>query len=466
MTIEQIYSLFRSSKGICTDTRKLEKGEIFLALSGENFDGNTYAEIALDKGASYVIVKKDSAFSHLDDSRLIIVEDTLKTLQDLANYHRHNVLEARHLPVLALTGTNGKTTTKELIYRVLSSKYRVIATEGNLNNDIGVPLSLLKIKSDTDIAIIEMGANHPDDIANLVKIVEPDMGLITNVGKAHLQGFLNFEGVCKAKAKLYDYLIEHSRLIFANHDDANLQAMLKERNAKLLEYYGIEYNDVQILETDMEHPFLRLSMNNSSLSSEGKGDNVNNYGADFGGLSGKRHGRIIVNTNLIGEYNTNNVLAALVIARHFNVNMDDAVSAISSYYPQNNRSQLLKTEYNTLIVDAYNANPSSMSLALANFQKIEHKHKIVCIGAMGELGNESNSEHMKILDILLSMDVEKILLVGQSFCQLMKEKSPNILCFFTSDDLKKYLETQLIRDSLILIKGSRSTKMENIISVL
>ena len=332
ISIPQLYTIFKSCKGVTTDSRSIKGGELFFALKGENFDGNEYALKALECGASYAVVNADSAAAESQDERLIKVNDTLKTLQELARWHRSmTFVGGKPLTVIALTGTNGKTTTKELIRQVLSVKYKVTATEGNLNNSIGVPLTLLKINSETQIAVVEMGASHPGDIKELVDIALPNYGLITNVGKAHLLGFGDFEG------ELYDYLRRTADKAFINADNPFLCRMADDRNLKsdperpysLLIPYGVKLQGAQIMESDDKNPFLRMTL-------EGR----------------------TIQTNLIGAYNADNVMAAICIGKEFGINEEDAAKAIEGYIPSNNRSQMTKTDRNTLIIDAYNANPT------------------------------------------------------------------------------------------------------------
>ena len=369
MNIADIYRIFKECGTVTTDSRTLKGGELFFALKGKNFDGNEYALKALEAGAAYAVVNASSAVASAEDSRLIRVEDTLKTLQELARWHRSmTFVDGKPLTVVALTGTNGKTTTKELIRQVLSVKYKVTATEGNLNNSIGVPLTLLNIDSSTQIAVVEMGASHPGDIKELVDIALPNYGLITNVGKAHLLGFGSFEGVKATKGELYDYLRRTSDKVFLNADNPHLCQMAAERNLhndperpySLVIPYGLEYQGAKVLPSSAEFPYLRISL------SDGK----------------------IVNTNLVGAYNADNVMAAIAVGCHFGVTLECAVKAVEAYVPSNNRSQMTRTEKNSLIVDAYNANPTSMDAALTNFAMVEAERKVAMLGDMLELGEE------------------------------------------------------------------------------
>ena len=430
-----------------TDTRTLKGGEMFFALKGENFDGNEYALKALELGARYAVVNKSAAVAASDDPRLVKVDDTLKTLQDLARWHRSmTFVDGKPLTVIALTGTNGKTTTKELIREVLSVKYRVTATEGNLNNSIGVPLTLLRINSETQLAVVEMGASHPGDIKELVEIALPNYGLITNVGKAHLLGFGNFEGVKKTKGELYDYLRRTADKVFINVDNPHLCQMASERNLQsdperpysLLLPYGLDYQGGVVLFSDEKHPFLRILC-----------------------------GGVLINTNLVGSYNADNVMAAIAVGVHFGVSFEDAVKAIEAYVPSNNRSQMTKTENNTLIVDAYNANPTSMAAALENFSNVSAKCRIAMLGDMLELGEDSAAEHKTVVQSALSRGFCKVFFVGKEFGAVASVAEGSSAMFFnTSDELAEYLGANPVKDATVLIKGSRGTRMEKVLPVL
>lgn len=454
MNISELYKIFLSCTSVTTDTRTMKGGELFFALKGENFDGNEYALKALEAGAAYAVVNSSSQVASCDEPRLIKVEDTLKTLQELARWHRSMTLvDGKPLTVIALTGTNGKTTTKELIRQVLSVKYNVTATEGNLNNNIGVPLTLLKINKETTIAVVEMGASHPGDIKELVDIALPGYGLITNVGKAHLQGFGSFEGVKATKGELYDYLRRTSDKVFLNVDNPHLRSMADERNLhndperpySLVIPYGLEFMGAELLPSSAEHPFLRIN-----LPFEG--------------------GVRTLCTNLVGSYNADNVVAALAVGQYFGVTFQDAVKAVEDYVPSNNRSQMLKTESNSLIVDAYNANPTSMEAALTNFINVQADRKVAMLGDMLELGEESLKEHQKVLQQVISMELELICLVGKEFRQAVElsdvESAERLICFDTSDQLVAWLEEHPVKDSTTLIKGSRGTRMEKVITAL
>lgn len=449
MEIIGIYNKFRQCGSVSTDTRALKGGEMFFALKGENFDGNEYALKALEAGAAYAVVDKNSVAASCDDPRLIKVGDTLKTLQDLARWHRSmTIVDGKPLTVIALTGTNGKTTTKELIRQVLSVKYNVTATEGNLNNNIGVPLTLLKINPDTQLAVIEMGASHPGDIKELVDIALPNYGLITNVGKAHLLGFGSFEGVKNTKGELYDYLRRTSDKVFINADNPHLCQMASDRNLQsdperpysLLIPYGLEFQRAAVLPSSPEQPFLRIHFPASET---------------------------VVNTNLIGAYNADNVMAAIAVGAQFGVSFEEAAAAIAAYVPSNNRSQMVRTERNTLIVDAYNANPSSMEVALKNFAGLQAAHKIALLGDMLELGEDSLAEHIRIAAMALEAGFERVCFVGKEFGNALTELPENQAeAFDTSADLAGWLSGEALTGYTFLIKGSRGTRMEKVIEML
>ena len=417
MEIKALYDIFLQSAGVCTDTRTLKKNQLFFALKGENFDGNRFALQALEKGASYAVAGEDL---QADDPRLIKVPDTLETLKALAAYHRRQL----RIPVIGLTGTNGKTTTKELIKTALGAAYRVSATEGNLNNEIGVPLTVLKIGPRAQIAIVEMGASHPEDLKPLLAVAQPNLGLITNVGKAHLEGFGSYEGVKHAKGLLYDYLKEHDGVVFANADDPVLQEMLAQRG---LEAIGYSKEGVKV----KADPFLKMEWEDATLQ-----------------------------TQLVGAYNAANVLAALKLAWYFDVPREDALQAIASYVPSNNRSQLVKTQKNTLIVDAYNANPSSMAVALDNLALMKGR-KVALLGDMRELGADAAAEHDRIVARLEGMEAY---LVGEEFTRAAAGKPYKT--FAKSEDLAKYLEEHPLEGCTILLKGSHSIQMDKLIPSL
>lgn len=423
----RLLDAFLASSGVCTDTRKIVHGEMFFALKGDNFDGNRFAVKALEAGAKFAVVSADSGVDDSDE-RFIVVEDTLEALQCLARRYRSMF----RIPVIALTGTNGKTTTKELLCSVLSAKYRVTATEGNLNNHIGVPLTLLKITSDTEMAVVEMGANHPEEIAKLCSIALPDYGLITNVGKAHLEGFGSFEGVKKAKGEMYDYLQRTADTAFLNIDDAELCAMATERPDLKTVRYGVSAFGAEVLPVSESEPFLRLS--------------VSGYG--------------VVSTHLIGSYNAANVMAALCVGKYFGVPNEAAAKAVENYVPSNLRSQLENTERNLLILDTYNANPSSMRAAIGNFKASAFRSKVMILGDMLELGRDSISEHLRILELARSAEPEFIVFVGKEFTEAGKDVEDHKCLFFR--DVKEaghWLAENPLTGRTILVKGSNGIKL-------
>lgn len=445
MQIIDIYNKYKECGSVTTDTRTLKGGEMFFALKGENFDGNEYALKALEAGARYAVVNADSQVAASGDPRLVVVEDTLKTLQELARWHRSmTFVDGKPLTVVALTGTNGKTTTKELIRAVLSVRYNVTATEGNLNNSIGVPLTLLKINSETQMAVVEMGASHPGDIKELVDIALPNYGLITNVGKAHLLGFGSFEGVMATKGELYDYLRRTSDKVFLNVDNPYLCKMASDRNLQsdperpysLVISYGLDYQGFRVLPSDAEHPYLRISAGDS-----------------------------VINTNLVGSYNADNVMAALAVGQQFGVSFEEAVKAVEAYVPSNNRSQMTRTDRNILIVDAYNANPTSMAAALDNLSSTVAEKKVVMLGDMLELGEDSLKLHSEVVERLSAMDLSLVCLVGGEFSKVCQGNDA-VHCFATSDELAGWLSENPVEGATVLVKGSRGTRMEKVIPVL
>ena len=447
----ELYSIYKECGVVTTDSRTIKGGELFFALKGENFDGNEYALKALEAGAAYAVVDKDSAVAAQagDNKRIFPVDDTLKTLQELARWHRSmTFVDGKPLTVVALTGTNGKTTTKELIREVLSVKYNVTATEGNLNNSIGVPLTLLKINSQTQLAVVEMGASHPGDIKELVDIALPNYGLITNVGKAHLLGFGSFEGVKQTKGELYDYLRRTSDKVFLNVDNPHLCQMANERHLQsdperpysLVLPYGLEYSGAKVLPSSPEQPYLRIALKDGE----------------------------VITTNLVGSYNADNVMAAIAVGMNFGVSFAEACAAIAAYVPSNNRSQMTSTERNTLIVDAYNANPTSMDAALTNFANVEAECKIALLGDMLELGDESYEEHVTVINKALDSGLDMICFVGAEFGKALDavQHSESLKWFPNSQDLADWLADQKISGATILVKGSRGTRMEKTIQSL
>ena len=429
MKIEQLYRLFEQSPFVSTDTRNILPNSIFFALKGEKFNGNLFAREALKKGASYAVIDEPSPESN---ERLIQVESSLKCLQKLAAFHRHKL----NTPVLAITGTNGKTTTKELTAAVLSKKYKICFTKGNLNNHIGVPLTLLQMDSTTEIAVIEMGANHPGEIDELCRIASPDFGLITNVGKAHLEGFGSFEGIVRTKTELYRFLKNKNGKCFVNSDDEILQ-----EQAQSLEHigYGKSGNN-----------FLRGELMDTEYFVVAKA------------LFPK--GWLYLKSKLIGKYNFDNILAAACIGNYFQVDPLHIQQAIENYTPSNNRSQLIETATNKIIMDAYNANPTSMMASLQNFILLKHPQKVLILGDMLELGNESESEHEKLVDFISEKNFEQIFLVGENFRKTRGLEK--IKKFDKAELLTDYLTKQPLKNKLILIKGSRGISLEKILGNL
>lgn len=433
MDIQSLYQIYKQYPNITTDTRKIEKDSIFFALKGANFNGNTFAEQALQIGAKYVVIDEEI---YKKSEQYILVDDVLKTLQDLANYHRRQL----NIPVIGVTGTNGKTTTKELLYSVVSQKYKTYATKGNLNNHIGVPLTLLAIDGSIEIAIIEMGANHLGEIAFLCEIAEPTHGLISNVGKAHLEGFGSFEGVKKTKGELYDWLQDHQGTLFLQADNPHLREMAAARQIAEIVTYGFsETNDVigKLLKAT---PLLQISW-------KAKGD-PQTY---------------IIDTQLTGSYNTENFLAAIAVGLHFDILPKEINLGIESYTPTNNRSQIMKTPHNTVICDYYNANATSMAAALDNVRIIEANKKAVILGDMFELGAESFEEHRKIVDNVGSMFADRKIFVGKAF---FEHKNDGAEFFETTLEAKAALKERPIIGATVLLKASRGMAFENLIDIL
>lgn len=425
MKIEQLHQRFLEHRSICTDTRNIKKNCIFFALRGNNFNGNAYAGEALRNGAAFAVVDESK---YVVSVHYILVNDTLKALQDLSTFHR-NFSDAK---VIAVTGSNGKTTTKELINIVLSKKYRTIATIGNLNNHIGVPLTLLSIEKDTEIAIVEMGANHQKEIEFLCNIVQPDFGYITNFGKAHLEGFGGEEGVIKGKSELYEYLIGAGKYAFMNADDSvqleKLGFYIKKfgYSTDKKEYYRISFVSA--------NPFVQIKVEDRNITSQ-----------------------------LIGSYNFTNCAAAILMGKYFSIPLEDIQNAIENYVPKNNRSQLLEKNGHHIILDAYNANPTSMTAALENFKKIEGTPKTAFLGDMFELGKTADIEHQAISDLAAAMDFNDVFLIGENFyktdTQFKKFKTFEAIC----DYLK---EKPIAEKRILLIKGSRGMALERILDLL
>jgi UDP-N-acetylmuramoyl-tripeptide--D-alanyl-D-alanine ligase len=421
-----LFDLFYQSAGICTDTRKIKPDSLYVALKGANFDGNEFVQQALDLGAKFAVTERQDL---ADSERIFYTQDNLEFLQSLANFHRKKL----NIPVLAITGSNGKTTTKELIYRVLSKKYKALCTQGNLNNHLGVPLTLLELTEIHEIAIIEMGANKPGDIRELVEIAEPDYGIITNIGAAHIEGFGSLEGVVQTKSELYNFLKTKTGLIFVNGDDPILNKQLDNYFNKFT--YGQSVNNTvhgHLLEMT---PFIHFTWQNRN------------------GLAHTVRGQ------MIGSYNLINYLCAAAVGVYFELKEDEISSALEEYKPTNNRSQIVKTTSNTIIMDAYNANISSMRAALESFEQIKHENKCVILGDMRELGLLSPEAHQEIVDYLASKNWS-IYLVGIEFSKTRKPKS--MQHFNHVEELVNCLDQNPIRESLVLIKGSRSMALEKL----
>ena len=432
MSVEELYEIYKMHPDVCTDSRAIRKGCIFFALKGGNFNGNSFAEQALGSGASYAVIDEDT---RLKDERLIRVDNVLESLQRLANYHRRQL----HCPVIAVTGSNGKTTSKELISRVLGTKFNVHYTQGNLNNHIGVPLTVLSAPPDCGMLIVEMGANHQKEIEMLCAIAMPDYGIITNVGKAHLEGFGGFEGVKKGKGELYEFLAAHHGSVFVNGDNEHLAGMVKKYNIKRKIVYGKEDKFDCSGKLVSVSPFLKIEWK-----------------------AGHHHGTI--SSQLVGGYNFENILAAVCIGNYFGVAVEEINHAIETYIPDNARSQIIQRGTNTVLLDAYNANPASMEAALKNFSMMEGSHKMVCLGEMAELGDESKQEHEAVLLLLKKFNFENVVLVGGHFSALSAELPAHY--FSTSEEARDWMKGQKISGSIILIKGSRSTKMEKVLDAL
>jgi len=427
MDIQDIHSLFLKCSAVSTVTRKIGPDSFFVAIKGERFDANTFAKEALDKGAAYVIIDNADYFI---DERTILVPDSLTALQQLGQFHRIYL----GLPVIALTGSNGKTTTKELIHVVLSQKFHTKATVGNLNNHIGVPLTLLSFDSQTEIGIVEMGANHQKEIEFLCEIAKPDYGYITNFGKAHLEGFGGVEGVIKGKSEMYAYLGQNDKMIFVNLEDP----IQVEKSKKLRSFsFGINTEAANVNITSVSaNPFVEIT---------------------FGGNTVKSH--------LIGLYNANNINAAITIGKYFEVGDRDIQKAIESYIPGNNRSQLLLQHSNEIILDAYNANPSSMAVAIENFLQLDKSDKLMILGDMFELGNESLAEHKNIIDSLLDETKTVCWFIGKDF-YANKVQKDNFRFFDTFEALTDVLKESSFSNKMILIKGSRGMALERVLEYI
>ena len=423
-TLETIYQLYSKKYIVTTDSRKVEPGCVFVALKGEHFDGNDFAyQVANDNIAACVIADRKDLPKH---ERLFIVDDSLTALQQLAKLHR----EKCGTPIIGITGTNGKTTTKELVSAVLSQKYNITYTQGNFNNHLGVPLTLLQIKPDTEIAVVEMGANHPKEIELLCSLAQPNFGIITNIGKAHIEGFGSFEGVVKTKNELYDYLRNTNGTVFLNNDNQLLKDLAHD--LKTVNYGKDNTADCNA----------KMLSSNPYLSINWDGN--------------------IINTNLVGDYNFENVMTAITAGLHFNIEPNLIIKALEDYSPTNNRSQFIKSDKNEIVMDAYNANPVSMSNAIKNFRNISDDKHLLILGDMKELGNESLNEHQEIINLINSFDFSNVILVGTEFSKV----NHNFVSFLNVDELINHINQNEISGRKILVKGSNSIHLGKIINLL
>lgn len=426
MHIENIYKTFQQFPSIETDSRRLKKDDIFFALKGPNFNGNKFAKQVLESGAAYVVADEPLPF---EDERIIQVNNVLETLQQLAKYHR----EQFSIPFIAITGSNGKTTTKELLHEVLSTTYKTYTTKGNLNNHIGIPLTILKIKTDAEIAVIEMGANHQHEIEGYCEYVQPTHGLITNIGKAHLEGFGGEEGVKKGKGELFKYLKDRQGTVFVNTDDPAVFDLSKAINNAIL--YGSKSDKAKgiIIKND---PFIEVKIEDEKP--------------------------FTIQSNLVGTYNLSNILAAVCVGKYFAVNEQKIRKAISDYQPSNSRSQLIQKNTNKIILDAYNANPGSMKVAIENFAKMNGEKKILLLGSMMELGAESEKEHADIISLINQNKWYAVVLVGKNF----EEIKNNYINLENSLQARDWIKNENVENAQILIKGSRSMQMEKVLEGL
>lgn len=432
MSIQELYSIYLAHPNICTDTRKITQGCLFFALRGENFDANTFAAQAIESGAAYAVIDNPK---YKAGEKLILVDDALITLQQLATYHRQQL----KIPFIGLTGSNGKTTTKELINSVLSEKFKTLATKGNLNNHIGVPLTLLEISNDVELAIIEMGANHQKEIEMLSQISQPNFGLITNIGKAHLEGFGGIDGVKIGKGELYDFLQAHSGTVFINEDSPALTEMASNRKFKKTISYGTSNSSKIKGELIDNNPYLKIKWTANSETHE-------------------------VQSQLTGIYNFENILAAIAIGLEFGLSAKEVNKGISNYAPKNNRSQITKTEKNTIIGDYYNANPSSMVLAIDNISKLEAPKKVLILGDMFEIGETAAEEHLAIVQKASSYNFDQLVFIGKEFNK--QSLNGRGLFFKETTAAFEYLKANPITDALVLVKGSRSMKLEKLVELL
>lgn len=432
ITTEELYQYYLKNPIISTDTRNIAEGCLFFALKGDNFNANEFAVQAIEKGAALAVVDEKPYANH---EKCLLVEDVLSTLQDLATHHRKQL----NIPVIGLTGSNGKTTSKELVNAVLAERYKTFATFGNLNNHIGVPLSILSIRKDVQIAVIEMGANHQKEIELLCTIAQPTHGIITNVGMAHLDGFGGFEGVKKGKAELYAYLKVNNGYTFINRDNPYLMEMSAAAGLSKLIYYGTENGNTIKGNLKSSDPFIEVEWTNHEISS-------------------------VVKTNLTGSYNFENVLAAICIGDFFDMNPEEINNGLANYQPKNNRSQLTKTERNTVICDFYNANPSSMNAALNNIAVLTADKKVAILGDMFELGPESETQHKLIAEQAAISGLNKIIFIGKYFYAFKNDY--DAVFFETPLEAAKYLQHNTVTDALVLLKGSRGMKLESLLDYL
>ncbi|MGN6194304.1 MAG: UDP-N-acetylmuramoyl-tripeptide--D-alanyl-D-alanine ligase [Ginsengibacter sp.] len=423
MNIEKLYKIYQQFSSIQTDSRKIEKNDIFFALKGPNFNGNQFAKQALQSGAAYVVADEPVGF---EDNKIFYTNDVLETLQQLAKYHR----EQFSIPFVAITGSNGKTTTKELLHAVLATTYKTYTTKGNLNNHIGIPLTILKIKADAEIAVIEMGANHQHEIEGYCEYAQPTHGLITNIGKAHLEGFGGEEGVKKGKGELFEYLKNNNGTVFVNTDDMAVFDLSKPINNAI--FYGSKSENAKgiIVKND---PFIEVKI-------EGKTS-------------------FTIQTSLVGSYNLPNILAAVCVGKYFKIDVEKIKDAIQNYRPSNSRSQLIQKDSNSIILDAYNANPGSMKAAIENFAKMKGDKKILLLGSMMELGSDSKKEHEEIISLVGQSKWNAVVLVGKNFGEIKND----YINFESSVQAKEWLKDQHLENAQILIKGSRSMQMEKVL---
>ncbi len=430
MKTDTLYRIFVRNPRICTDSRNVDKRSIFFALEGDTFNGNQFAAQALEKGSSYAVVDEKK---YAIDDRYILVDDVLSSLQQLALFHRMHF----NIPVIAITGTNGKTTTKELMNRILKQKYHIVATHGNLNNHIGVPLSLLKIEKNTEIAIIEMGANHRGEIAKLCEFALPTHGMITNIGSAHLEGFGNLETIIRTKTELYEHLGKKDGTIFINRGNEILTDRLSQIRCEKIWYGGKSGNWSGIITNAVPTLELKVALNADSFT---------------------------VKTNMFGAYNLENVLAAMSIGSYFNVEVEKMIGAVEGFIPSDNRSQIVNTPSNRLICDAYNANPTSMKLVIDDFLLMDSERKVLILGDMFELGENTEKEHLKLIKYVKDKSFSRIFLIGKIFSTV--NQTLQIPAFIDVDSFVKWLDKNPIKSSYILLKGSRGMKLEKIIDYL